>query len=153
MRKLQFGALAFVLALTTACIHKTGGTAVTPWERVDTYNAALASSNNSVERGAEAVVSSGLANPLQVAPIITATGRVAALHLQVTAILQQGAATQANVASAQALVDQIKMSISVIPMGSLGIKNPKTQQSFSVDLNSLGTLADEILTSLQAVQK
>lgn len=47
-----------VLFGTVACIHKTGGS-ITPWERVHTYNAALAEANNVTEQGAEAIVTSG----------------------------------------------------------------------------------------------
>jgi len=142
-------ALVIALLLTTACIHKTGGT-VTPWEKVTTYNAALAQANNTLEQGAESVASSGLATPAQVAPIISVSGQVATLHLQVTAIIQQAQTTTVSLASVQALVDQIKASIQSIPPTSLGLKNPKTQQAFSQDVSSLSTLADAILTSLQA---
>jgi pyruvate/oxaloacetate carboxyltransferase len=147
-------ALVVVLSLmsTAACIHKTNQAAVTPWERVTTYNAALAQANNTAEQGAEAIVSSGLATPAQAAPIILATGRVAGLHLQVTAVLKQGTASQVNVASIKAMVDQIHASINAVPVVSLGIKNPKSQQSFAADLKSISTLADAVLASLEAVQ-
>lgn len=136
--------------LLVGCIHKTGGT-VTPWERVTTYNAALAQANDTVEQGAEAVVVAALATPDQVRPVISASGQVATLHFQITAILQQGTATQANIASVKALVDQIEAAINAVPVTTLGIKNPKSQQSFSADLKNLGTLADAVLSSLQAV--
>lgn len=141
-------ALAIVIALTTACIHKTGGT-VTPWERVMTYNASIAQSNNTVEQGCEAVVSSGLASATQIAPVISASGRIAAIHQQITAVLALGP-THANLASVQSLVDQIKASIQAIPPESLGIKNPRSQQTFQADVNSIGTLADALMSSLQA---
>ena len=139
-----------LLLLTAACIHKSGG-AVTPWERVTTYNAALAQANNTLEQGAEAISTSGLATPAQVAPLIGTTGTVATIHLQVTAILQQGTATAANIASIKALIDQMNASISAIPVTTLGIKNPKSQQSFAADLKSISTMADAVLASLEAI--
>lgn len=142
--------IAFVLFLTVACIHKTGGT-VTPWERVHTYNAALADSNSALEQGAEAAVSSNLLQPAQAAPIINMTGQVALLHQQITAILASGTASAANVASVKAVVDQIKASLQALPASALGIKNPKSQQTFQQDVSGIGTLADAILSALEAV--
>jgi hypothetical protein len=153
MRKQKHAAvLILLLTFATACIHKSSG-AVTPWERVTTYNAMLAEANNTLEQGAEAVATSGLATAAQVRPIIQATGQTAMLHIQVTALLKQGSATQANFASVQTLVDQIKASIAAIPPATLGIKNPKSQQNFSADVSTLGTLADAVLSSLQVVVK
>lgn len=152
--KLAHQRLPILLCLVSSiglagCIHKQG--AVTPWERVHTYNAALAEANNALEQGAEAVVSANLLPAAQAAPIIGWTGQVASLHLQVTAILQSGQATTGSIASVQALVDQIKQSQSAIPATALGIKNPKSQQTFQADVSSLLTLADAITTSLKGV--
>lgn len=141
--------LIALLLLTAACIHKAG--TVTVMEKVTTYNAALAQANNTLEQGAEAVAASGLATPAQVSPIIGASGQVAVIHQQVTAILAQGTVTTANVASIKALIDQMKAAITAIPPASLGIKNPKSQQAFSSDLNSISTLADAVLSALQTI--
>ena len=150
-RSTQLYSLALLLlTLTTAgCIHKTGG-AVTPWERVHTYNAALAEANNTVEKGAEAVVTSGFSTAQQMAPVINWTGQVAMLHQQITSILGQGQATQANIASVKALVDQVKASLQALPPTALGLKNPNSQRSFNDDVANIGLLADSILSSLQA---
>jgi hypothetical protein len=142
--------VAVFLALTTACIHKTGGS-VTPWEKVHTYNAALAEANNATEKGAEAVVTSGFASPKEMAPIINWTGQVAMLHQQITSILAQGTATQANIASVKALLDVVKSSMTSLPPSALGLKNPKSAQLFQNDVANIGTLADSLLAALQAV--
>lgn len=149
MRKAKLTGIFLILALSVACIHKTGG-AVTPWERVHTYNAALAEANNATERGAEAVVTSGLTSAQQMAPIINWTGQVAMLHQQITSILSQGSATQANIASVRALVNTIKQSASTIPPAALGFKNPNSQRAFEADVGNIGTLADSILSALQS---
>lgn len=152
MKRLQkLAPVILFLAFIPACIHKTGSTAVTPWERVHTYNAALAEANNAIEQGAEAVALSNLATPAEVAPIINASGQVALVHQQITAILAQGQATQANIASVAALVDTIKASIQKIPPAALGLKNPKSQRVFQDDVNNIYTLLDAVLTALQAV--
>ncbi len=142
--------VALILLFTVACIHKTGGQ-VTPWERVHTYNAALAEANNAVEQGAEITVTSGLASAQQMAPIINWTGQVAMLHQQITSILAQGQATQANIASVKALADVIKTSMQAIPPASLGFKNPKSARVFQADVANIGTLADALLSALQSV--
>lgn len=141
--------LILVLAFTTACIHKTGG-AVTPWERVHTYNAALAEANNVTEQGAEITVTSGFTTAQQMAPIINWTGQVAMLHQQITSILAQGQATQANISSVKSLVDTVKASMTNLPPAALGLKNPKSQRIFSDDVSNIGRLADSILASLEA---
>jgi hypothetical protein len=145
----QFAFVVLLVALSTACIHKTRGT-VTPWERVHTYNAALAEANNAAERGAEATVTSGLATVEQMAPIINWTGQVAMLHQQITSILAQGQASEANIASVKALVDTIKASLAALPPASLGFKNPRSQRAFQDDVTNIGALADSILSALQA---
>lgn len=154
MRRTQKVTIQVVVALalltTIGCIHKTTGS-VTPWERVHTYNASFAEANNAFEQGMEAVVSSGLVSANQAAPLIAWSGQVATLHQQITAILQQGSATTGNLAAVQALVAQIKNSAQALPPSALGIKNPKSQQTFQQDVASIGSLADAILSSLQVV--
>jgi hypothetical protein len=149
MRKLSvLTSTIFVLAFTVGCIHKTG--TVTPWERVHTYNAALAEANNAVEKGAEAVVTAGMASPQQMAPIINWTGQVAMLHQRITSILAQGQATQGNIASVKALVDTVKGSLQALAPASLGFKNPKSARTFQDDVNNIYTLADALLSAFQA---
>lgn len=148
MRKTRsLSGIIFILALSVACIHKTGGT-VTSWERVHTYNAALAEANNATERGAEAIVTSGLGSAQQMAPIINWTGQVAMLHQQITSILAQGSATQANIVSVKALTDVIKRSMQTLPPAALGVKNPNSQRAFQDDVSNIGALADSILSAL-----
>lgn len=151
MRKTKVFAISCLLVLTVACIHKTTGK-ITPWERVHTYNAALAEANNATERGAEAIVLSQLSTAKDMAPIINSCGQVALVHQQITNILQQGQATTATVASVRNLANVIKTSIAAIPPSALGLKNPQTQGTFQQDLNNISTLLDSILAALQAVQ-
>jgi hypothetical protein len=140
-----------VLLLVAACIHKSTG-AVTPWERVHTYNAALAEANNAVEQGMEVAASSKLVSTAQAAPVIAWCGQVAILHAQITGVLAQGQATQANVQSVQHLVDLIKSSITQMPSAALGIKNPRSQQTFQQDVQNVGALAGALLAAVEAVQ-
>jgi hypothetical protein len=151
MKRLQkIAPILLLLAFLPACIHKSSG-AITPWERVHTYNAALADANNALEKGAEAAVSSNLLQPAQAAPIINWTGRVALLHQQITSILATKQATSATLASVSAVVDQIKATVDSIPAGDFGIKNPKSQQTFKQDFDLIYSLADKILESLQTI--
>jgi len=143
--------LSLSMAATPACIHKASGP-VTPVERVTTDNAVFAQLNNSVEQGAEAVSISGLLTPAQVAPVIAFTGQVATVHEQITSILNKGTAvTASDYATVQALVAQLQSSAStLVASGSLGIKNPKTQQTIEADIQSLSNLASLILSELGA---
>lgn len=149
-RKLPIASLAVLILLTTACLHKRGGQKISPMERATAYNAALSDANNAIEQGAEAVVSSGLMPATQAAPLIGACGRVSVIHEQITAVLRQGAPTSASVASIAALVDELKAAVNSIPPESLGIKNPKSQQTFKADVANVYALADAVLNVLQA---
>lgn len=146
----------FVLCLTTACIHKpAGSTPVTPWERVSTDNAILAQGNNSLERGAEAVVSSHLLTPAQAKPVIEFTGQIAAVHQQITAILEKGilVSGSADAAALDSLLAQIRTAGGIlVNSGALGIKNPNTQQTFSQDVQLLVNLAQSVLADAHAIE-
>ena len=149
-KRSRIAILCIMSIMSTACIHKRGG-GVTPWERVHTYNALLATANETLEQGAEAAVSSNLLVPIQAAPLIGWTGQVAAVNQQITAILGRGSATAADVASIKALVDQIKLSLHAVPPIAIGVKNPKSQQTFQHDIDNVSSLADSVLTALEAV--
>jgi len=137
--------------ISGGCIHKASGP-ITPVERVTTDNAVFAQLNNSIEQGAEAVSVSGLLKPAQVAPVIAFTGQAATVHEQITAVLNKGTSVSAaDYASVQALVAQIQSSAAtLVSSGALGIKNPKSQQTISADIQSLSNLASLILSELSA---
>jgi len=79
--------------------------------------------------------------------------KLMALIKQITAILGQSVVTQANIDSIAALLDKIKAEgDAAIASGALGIKNPRSQQSFVADLNSLYVLADTVLDAIKAVK-
>jgi len=145
--------LPLVLTLATVgCIHKTSG-AVTPRERAVTFNAAFAQTNDAIEQGAELAVTTGLLTAMKAKPIIAFTEHVAELHKQITAILGQSVVTQANIDSIAVLLDKIKAEgDAAIASGALGIKNPRSQQSFVADLNSLYALADTVLDAIKQVK-
>lgn len=159
LRSRAFSAFTFlsalcVLAICAACIHRTTGT-VSPWERVTTDNALLAQTNNAVEQGAEAVAASRLRTPEQIAPVIRECAQVANAHLQITAILEKGSSVSASdYDSIQALLQQIQASASqLISSGELGVKNPKTQNLLSSDVQALSSLASALVTELQAFRQ
>ncbi|MGH9501668.1 MAG: hypothetical protein ACRD20_02325 [Terriglobales bacterium] len=152
-QSMRYG-IFLILALTTACIHKTGSTSITPWERVTTDNALFAQMNNSIEQGTEAVVFSGLLTPAEGAPVIGFTAQVAAIHQQITALLGNGPNLSAgNLGTIRTLIAQVESSGTVlVNSGALGIKNPKSQQSIATDIQSLTRLASDLLTDIQAAQ-
>ncbi len=151
-----FAATAILLLCfsSTACLHKTGGGTVTPWERVTADNAVFAQINNSVEQGTEAVVSSGLLKPADAAPVIDFTGRVAAIHTRVTGILNHGPSlSTSDLSTITNLLTEVQSSgTALVSSGAFGIKNPKTQQNLDADLQSLTRLANDLLLDIQAAR-
>lgn len=148
---MKLSVLVLSLALCVGCIHKA--TPVTPWERATTDNALFAQIDNSVEQGAESVVSSGLVSAQTMAPVIGWTGQVATAHQQITAILAKGSSlSAADYTTIQALLSQIQASgNALVNSGSLSIKNPKSQQTISADITALITLGNALLSDLTAL--
>lgn len=144
--------LVLALLATSACIHKTGGK-VTPMERVTTDNAVLAQMINTVEQGTEAVVKSNLITAQTGAPVIAWCGNGAAIDQQVTAILQKGSTVSAgDYASIQGLVAQLtSSSTQLVQTGALQIKNPKSQQLITADIQAAANMAQVVLTEVQAL--
>ena len=135
-----------MMAATVACIHKQSGT-VLPWERVNVNMAALAQVNNEVAKGIIAVQRSGTISTQQAAPVLNYQEMVAKDHAAIENILQAASAQAAGQAiQIQALLDEIKnQGTSLLQSGGLAIKNPRSQQTFAQDLQSLVSLADVIL--------
>lgn len=147
-------ALIFILmSLTIACIHKQSGT-VSPWERVNVNMAALAQINDDVAKGVIGVQQAGTISAQQAAPILNYQELVAKDHAAIENILSAGS-TQAGTQTTQiqALLNEIeKQGTALIQSGSLGIKNPKSQQTFAQDLQGIVNLASVILTDYQSAE-
>ena len=137
-------------ACTAACIHKTGGP-VTPWERVNVNMAALAQINNDVAAGLIAAQQTGLVTTQQATPILNYQEIVAKDHTAIENILATGS-TQATTQAAQiqSLLTEIQnQGTTLIQSGGLGVKNPKSQQSFTQDLQGIVNLTQTILADFQ----
>ncbi len=147
-------ALIFILmSITIACIHKQSGT-VSPWERVNVNMAALAQINDDVAKGVIVVQQAGTINEQQAAPILNYQELVAKDHAAIENILTAGS-TQAGTQTTQiqALLNEIeKQGTTLIQSGSLGIKNPKSQQTFAQDLQGIVNLASVILSDYQLAE-
>lgn len=147
-------ALIFILmSITIACIHKQSGT-VSPWERVNVNMAALAQINDDVAKGVIGVQQAGTISAQQAAPILNYQELVAKDHAAIENILSAGS-TQAGTQTTQiqALLNEIeKQGTTLIQSGSLGIKNPKSQQTFAQDLQGIVNLASVILTDYQLAE-
>jgi hypothetical protein len=137
-------------ALTTACIHKTGGP-VTAWERVNINMAALAQINNDVAKGIISAEQSGVLTTQQVAPILTYQEIVAKDHAAIENILATGSnQATSRAAEIQALLEEIKnQGTTLIQSGGLGVKNPKTRQAFTQDLVGIVNLTETVLADFQ----
>jgi hypothetical protein len=144
--------IVFGMLITQGCIHKTGS-AVTPWEKVTTYNAVLAETNNTIEQGAELAAAQKIL-PVNVArEVIEYTSRVASVHLQITAFLAKGSAiTASDTATLNGLLAQIQASgTALVTSGVVGVKNPKSQQTIAADITSLVSLAQTITELVPAL--
>lgn len=153
MIKRALPVVCVIAALALAgCVHKSSGT-ITPMERVTTDNAVFAQLVNSIEQGTEAASSAGLVPAQQVVPVIAWCGNAAQIDSQISAVLAKGSTVSAtDYASLQGLVAQLGTSAStLVSSGALAVKNPKTQQTISADINSASTLIQSILSEIQAL--
>lgn len=145
--------LYFALSLalfSTACIHKAGGAAVTPWERVTTENAILAQLIQTSEQGVVAVQTSNLITAKQAEPVLAFESQAASIQQQINTILAV-APTQSGVAQIQSLIGQIGIaSQTLVNNGAVGIKNPKSQQTIGADIQAIVSSANLILAAYQS---
>ena len=135
-----------VLATNVACIHKQSGT-VSPWERVNVNMAALAQINDDVAKGIIAVQQAGTISAQQAAPILSYQETVAKDHMVIENIFAAGSAQASSRATQiEGLLHEIKnQGTLLIEEGGLGVKNPKSQQSFTQDLQGIVNLAEVVL--------
>jgi hypothetical protein len=136
--------------ITTACIHKQSGP-VSPWERVNVNMAALAQINEDVAKGIIAAQQAGAITVQQAAPILNYQEAVAKDHMAIENILAAGSAQAASQSiQIQALLNEIKtQGTALIQSGGLGIRNPKSQQTFTQDLQAIINLANVVLADYQ----
>lgn len=147
-------ALVIVLTVfTVACIHKQSGP-ISPWERVNVNLAALAQINADVAKGIITVQQTGSITAQQAAPTLNYQELVARDHMAIENILAAGSTQAANQsAQIEALLNEIKNQGTVlIQSGGLGIKNPKSQQTFTQDLQGIINLAQVVLTDYQLAE-
>jgi hypothetical protein len=151
--KLKVALLALLTAITAACIHKPSGP-VSPWERVNINLAALAQINADVAKGVIAVQQAGSITVQQAAPILNYQELVAKDHMAIENILAAGSAQAASQSDRiRALLEEIKsQGTSLIQSGGLGVKNPKSQQLFTQDLQAIVNLAQVILADYELVK-
>ena len=148
--KRQIIPIILLIVVNAACIHKSSG-AVTTWERVNVNLAALAQINNDVAKGIIAVQQAGGLTVQQAAPVLNYQQLVATDHMALENIFAAGSA-QAGSQSAQiqALLDEIKnRGTTLIQSGAVGVKNPRSQQSFTQDLQGIVNLASSVLADYQ----
>ena len=116
--------------------------------------AALAQINDDVAKGVIGIQQGGTISVQQAAPILNYQELVAKDHAAIENILSAGstqAGTQAT--QIQALLNEIeKQGTALIQSGGLGIKNPKSQQTFAQDLQGIVNLASVILEDFQLAE-
>jgi hypothetical protein len=143
--------LACILLFAIGCIHRQGSTQpVTPYEQVMVWNDALAQTNNHIARGI-IEVSPSLIAPEKAVIILREQRNIAAIDEQITTLLKQGPdVAKLNSSNLQAFLDQLKQSVkNLIDSGAIGTKNPATQKTFDADIQTVGSLADNILRGLR----
>lgn len=160
MRKRRILSLAPVLLLLligTGCLRKTDAfgakLAISPWERVMTHNAMFSQLNNDAIKGTIGVAQSGIITDQQARPILEWEGQVSKDHETVTAILAKGPEVAANDPALRGFFEQVRTSgIELVTSGGIGIKNPRTQQSLSQDIQSIVNIAEALLSDIEAVK-
>jgi hypothetical protein len=145
--------IVVLMAATVACIHKQSGP-VSPWERVNVNMAALAQINDDVAKGIIGVQQAGTISAQQAAPILSYQELVAKDHAAIENILSAGSTQAGSQATQiQGLLSEIeKQGTTLIQAGGLGIKNPKSQQTFAQDLQGVINLAGVILADYQLAE-
>ncbi len=135
---------------TTACLHKTGGP-VSAWERVNVNMAALAQINNDVAKGIISAQQAGVITPQQARPILNYQETVAKDHAAIENVLATGSSGATNrAAEIQAMLEEIKsQGTTLIQSGGLGVKDPKSQQTFTQDLQVIVNLSETVLADFQ----
>lgn len=153
-RMKSIASILILLVVVTGCIHKVGNAPVTPWERITTNNAILAQSINTLEHGAEAAASTTLLSDAKAAKVINFSANCAKAHDKVTDILAKGQSV--SVEDAAALQNFIQFveaqATELVNSGDFGVKNPKSQQMFDLDIKNLSALAAAILSDVQIVK-
>jgi predicted membrane-bound mannosyltransferase len=137
-------------AFTAACIHKTGSP-ISAWERVNVNMAALAQINNDVAKGIISAQQAGVLTTQQATPILNYQEAVAKDHAAIENILATGSnQATSRAAEIQALLEEIRsQGTTLIQSGGLGVKNPKSQQTFSQDLQGIVNLTETVLADFQ----
>lgn len=146
--------LIILLTITTAaCIHKQSGS-VSAWERVNVNMAALAQINEDVAKGVIAAQQAGAITAQQAAPILNYQEVVAKDHTALENILAAGSVQAAGQAiQIQALLNEIKnQGTALIQSGGLGIKNPRSQQTFTQDLQGIINLAGVVMADYRLAE-
>ena len=145
--------VVLLTVITAACIHKQSGP-VSPWERVNVNMAALAQINEDVAKGLIAAQQAGAISAQQAAPILNYQELVAKDHTALENILAAGSVKAAGQSiQIQALLSEIKnQGTALIQSGGLGIKNPKSQQTFAQDLQVIISLASVVLADYQLAE-
>ncbi len=146
----MFELIIFVTAFTTTCIHKSSGP-VSAWERVNVNMAALAEINHDVAKGIITAQQTGLLTVQQAAPILSYQEIVAKDHAAIENILATGSSqATSHSAAIQALLEKIKrQGTTLIQSGGLGVKNPRSQQTFAQDLQAIVNLTETVLADFQ----
>ena len=149
----KVGLVILMTAITVACIHKQSGP-VSPWERVNVNMAALAQINADVAKGLIAAQQAGAITAQQAAPILNYQEVVAKDHTALENILAAGSSQAAGQSiQIQALLNEIRnQGAALIQSGGLGIKNPKSQQTFTQDLQGIINLASVVMADYQLAQ-
>jgi hypothetical protein len=144
-------AVLAIVAATAACIHKAGGSQVTPYEKAVTYSAMLAQANNSVAQGVIQLQQAGAIPVDQTDRILRFQYIVASDHEELSRLLADGPAVAKGRAQAIAslLTDIQTRSRILIEGGGLGVKNPQSKQTMEADVSLVVSTAQAIVTSLQ----
>lgn len=134
--------ILLVLVLLVGCIKKPSGQ-ITPWEKVTTYNALLASTNKVVAQG---VIASQL-DVNTTGQTLALANTVAQIDEQLTNVLEKGSSmTRADTDQVSQLLQVVRESgVKLIQSGSIGIKNPQSQQTIATDVKTIVDIADLIL--------
>jgi len=143
-------ALITMAGCMTGCGKRIGGGPVTPYETVMTWNDGLAQTNNVIAKGL-IDVSPTLVSPDKAAAILRHQRNVADIDAKLTAILKQGQSfAVTNSDQVKSLTVQLSNEAeALVNDGSIGVKNPKSKNTFDGDIANVSSLVNQIIGGLK----
>src|SRR5712672_1549833 len=152
-QKLIVCILLLVTLISIGCKKSTSTNPTTPFQQVLLINKGIAQTNQDLEKAVEALNATvpPVIDTNTAASIITMEGKIAVVQKKLTTILEQGPdIASAQSAQIQSLCNELSAdTTSLVNAGTIGIKNPDSQNKINAYVNSLNSLSGSLISGLK----